>query len=107
MLLLKQLKMSVTEKDSYWLIDGGASMHITPHLSDFSNYNEFTKPTLIQTANKNAMASILGKGQVYLKFITGQQKSEMMIENNYMPDCLERLLSTGSLKKVGFCESSD
>jgi hypothetical protein len=98
---------SENENESYWLLDGGASMHITPHLSDFSEYREYQAPVRVKTANKNAEAEILGEGKVYIQNQIGDIKQEMMIETCYMPNGEGRLFSTGSLKQSGFVESSD
>ena len=104
---LKSSQREISKKESYWLLDGGASLHITPHMSDFSSYEAYSEPELIQTAHKNAKAKILGKGSVYIQYNIGSQKRKMMLETCYMPTCSERLLSTGSLKMCGYTESSD
>src|SRR6266478_99147 len=35
------LKRENGSDDSYWLVDGGASIHCTPYISDFSKYKEY------------------------------------------------------------------
>jgi hypothetical protein len=66
------LSQNELQKDKgYWLLDGGASLHITPHLSDFFEYHKYTEPLPIQTANKNAKANILGEGKVYIQYQIG------------------------------------
>jgi hypothetical protein len=104
---VKSYKSEIGNEDSYWLLDGGASMHITPYLSDFSEYREYQIPIKVKTANKNAEAEILGEGKIYIQNQIGDIKREMMIETCYMPNGQGRLFSTGSLKKSGFIESSD
>src|SRR6266568_3859302 len=91
----------------HWLIDGGASLHIMPHMSDFSEYYSYSKPELITTAHKNVKAEILGKGVVYIQYEIGNEKRTMRLEMCFMPTCSECLLSSGQLKMCGYKESSD
>jgi hypothetical protein len=76
----KLYKSEIENDESYWLLDGGASMHITPHLSDFSEYREYQTPVRVKTANKNAEAEILGEGKIYIQNQIGDIKREMMTE---------------------------
>src|ERR1700759_2959721 len=102
-----RLNNSESKNKSNWLIDGGASTHITPHLDDFSEYQEYASPDKIQTASKGVTADILGEGKIYIHVNNGSQKREMMIKAVYVPNCSERLFSSGSLKQSGYIESSD
>jgi hypothetical protein len=83
---VKSYKSEIENEDSYWLLDGGASCHITPYLSDFSEYREYQTPIRVKTANKNAEAEILGEGKIYIQNQIGDVKREMMIETCYMPN---------------------
>jgi len=100
-------KSETKSEDSYWLIDGGASLHCTPYLSDFSEYQEYSTPDTINTAHKGSKVDILGEGKVYIHYQLNGKKREMMLKTCYVPDCSGRLFSTGSLKDTGYKESSD
>ncbi len=45
------LKCENGSEDSYWLVDGGASIHCTPYISDFSKYKEYSTPDSLNTAS--------------------------------------------------------
>jgi hypothetical protein len=104
---LKSVREIYKTNETNWLLDGGASLHVTPYMSDFSKYYSYSQPELISTANKNAKAKLLGKGIVYIQYNIGSKKRIMKLEVCYMLSCLEQLLSTGSLKMCGYTESSD
>src|SRR6266478_5652669 len=100
------LKRENGSDDSYWLVDGGASIHCTPYISDFSKYKEYSTPDSLNTASGYSL-DIKGTGEIWIQYNLNNQKREMMIEACYVPKCDGRLFSTGSLKETGYVESSD
>ena len=48
-----------------WIIDSGASHHITSKLTDFTNYTPYPEPKIIQTANVHDSLMIHGEGTVF------------------------------------------
>jgi hypothetical protein len=72
-----------------WIIDSGASVHITPHIGNFSQYQEFKKPIPVTTADGNT-SGLLGWGIVYIA--NGPYTHEVK-QVYYWPQAKERLLS--------------
>src|SRR5882762_649688 len=80
------LKHENGSDDSYWLVDGGASIHCTPYISDFSKYKEYSTPDSLNTASGYSL-DIKGTGEIWIQYDLNKQKREMMIEACYVPKC--------------------
>jgi hypothetical protein len=50
--------------DDTWIIDSGASHHITTKLTDYTSYQPYPEPEIIQTANVHNSLKIHGEGTV-------------------------------------------
>src|SRR5260370_5705576 len=57
--------LNIEKVDNEWIIDSGASHHITYKLSDFTDYKPYAIPEAVTTTNKDARAVILGEGTVF------------------------------------------
>jgi len=91
------------------MIDSGATNHITPELTDFTDYHPYNTPQNIGTADKNSSAQILGEGMIFLQVKQDENSSHVIKINNvcYMPSASHRLLSSGQFKLQGLVEKSD
>jgi hypothetical protein len=56
---------SRSEYDKLWIIDSGASHHVTNELRDFTSYKPYATPEKIQTANMHDSLMIVGEGTVF------------------------------------------
>ena len=56
---------NVNKSDELWLIDSGASHHITNELSDYTSYKPYETPDPIQTANVHDSLMVHGEGTVF------------------------------------------
>ena len=101
------LKMAL--KGKLWMIDSGASVHVTPDLNDFAEYQSFDKPKPIYTADKQSQVVLLGEGTVFLEIENSNvHKHFIKLEKVcYMPEASHRLISSGQLKLQGWNEQSD
>ena len=90
---------------SHWLIDSGASDHITPYLEDFSNI--LSGERLASTAN-GSIIQMHGPGTIVLKQDTPKAPIVRLIGVWYAPEAAHRLLSVTALTSQGFsCKITD
>ena len=57
--------LEINKYNELWIIDSGASHHITNKLSDYTSYTPYAIPEEVQTANKHDSLTILGEGTVF------------------------------------------
>ena len=57
--------LEINKYNKLWIIDSGASHHITNKLSDYTSYTPYAIPEEVQTANKHDSLTILGEGTVF------------------------------------------
>ena len=85
-----------------WMMDSGASMHVTPARSDFITYTEVQNSPMIQTAAKSTTLSIKGVGSVRLSHLIRDEHGnyrevETVFEPVYhVPQVSQRLFSLGT-----------
>src|SRR5258705_3320606 len=86
--LKKSLK--IEKVDNEWIIDSGASHHITYKLSDFTEYKPYAIPEAVTTANKDDNVVILGEGSVFFDTETdnGQTHRIRLDQVCYIPNGL-------------------
>jgi hypothetical protein len=60
-----RINLHTIESNDTWIIDSGASHHITNSLSDFTDYKPYASPQTIQTANVKDSLKIHGEGAVF------------------------------------------
>ena len=92
-------------KSNQWLLDSGASVHVTNDISDFISYKPVESQT-IRTAKKGKLLSVQGVGTVLINHtleIDGvkQQKNTRLYPVYYVPDLDTRLMSLGEILKKG------
>ena len=95
------LDKTLTLKDK-WLIDTGASEHLTSRRDWFIEYQPIS-PVVIRTANKQTMTAI-GKGTIQLSARSKKSGGEtsLTLQNVlYVPRCTNSLLSVTKLLGIG------
>ena len=101
--------LEINKYNELWIIDSGASHHITNKLSDYTSYMPYAIPEEVQTANKHDSLTILGEGTVFFDTeTTNRQIHRVCLENVcYIPNGSNRLLSRGQLCDTGLIERAD
>uniref|UniRef100_A0AAV1TS81 Polyprotein n=1 Tax=Peronospora matthiolae TaxID=2874970 RepID=A0AAV1TS81_9STRA len=96
-----------TERVNGWLIDSGATAHMTPHRSDLFEYENVNGGIEVTIADGKKL-QVTGRGTVRLLGLDG--KRIKMVEVLHIPGLDRRLLSVGKLAdrglNVGFQRSS-
>ena len=87
--------LQINKFNETWIIDSGASHHITSKLTDFTNYTPYLEPEIIQTANVHDSLMIHGEGTVFFdtKTTNGQIHTVRLDNVCYIPNGSNRLLS--------------
>ncbi|GMF45505.1 unnamed protein product [Phytophthora fragariaefolia] len=97
-----------TERLDGWLIDSGATAHMTPHRSDLLEYEEGLGAGMEVTIADGKKLTVAGRGTVRLLGL--DQKRIKMVDVLHIPGFDKRLLSVGKLAErglnVGFQRSS-
>ena len=84
--------------DQDWIIDSGASFHVTPHKNLFSSYSEGDYGEA--RMGNNGTSKIIAVGDVRLKSKTGQMLNLKNVR--HIPDFRLNLISTGTLDDEGY-----
>lgn len=84
-----------------WLLDSGASSHMTNDRSNFTTY-ELVQPVTIETAKKGLTLSAIGIGTVTATFMFNNTPHIRSVHNVlYVPNLTHNLLSLGKLDARG------
>ena len=87
-------------KSSIWILDSGATTHITPNRQNFVVYNEFPSPKTIGTADHGSFkAHGIGKIKIKIKDLVNTNIELMNVL--YAPGCTTNLLSVNALTLQG------
>ena len=90
---------------NHWLIDSGASDHITPYLEDFSSLLQGER--LASTTN-GSIIQMHGLGTIIMKQDISRAPLVLLTRVWYAPDAAHRLLSVMALTSQGFlCKITD
>ena len=77
-----------------WLIDSGATSHITNNINDFAFYKAAKIPGLCSVAGKDMVVKILSEGTVILKICTNGEYNQVTLTNVlYIPDATMRFFA--------------
>src|SRR5258705_7736044 len=100
---------NIDKSTDIWIVDSGASHHITNKKSDFTEYIPYAIPEVVQTANKEDNTVILGEGTIFFDTKTdkGQTHQIRLDQVCYIPNGSNRLLSRGQLCLSGLIERAD
>ena len=80
-----------------WIVDSGATHHISPILTDFQCYRTLEKPLYVDTADSVSLATAVGS--IHLQLHCGIL---LRVEALYVPDFGASLLSVPQLNKDGY-----
>ncbi|KAL7284388.1 hypothetical protein ACG7TL_001678, partial [Trametes sanguinea] len=92
-------------RHTHWLMDSGASQHITFDINDFAEYSAYDTPIVFRTAASGEGSSVkaLGEGLVRGEtFIDGVKWNIDLPKVCYIPMASSRLFSTGTIEKNGY-----
>ena len=88
-------------KDNGWIIDSGASQHMTFERHHLSDYIEFKQPTTVYLGD-NRTIKAYGKGTYRLVADLGGQTQRLVLhEVLYLPELERNLLSVHAMAKMG------
>ena len=92
-----------SENWTAWLMDSGASQHITGDLGDFSEYQPFDTPISFSTADASNAILALGKGTVRGNtWVDGNKVPISLTHVYYIPKLRGRIFSTGTIERNGY-----
>jgi hypothetical protein len=85
-----------------WVLDSGATTHITPHRSMFYKYNEFPNPHPIGAADHGVFTAV-GIGNIWIKIIQPNAKPVLLELQNalHAPGCSNNIISVNGLTRSG------
>lgn len=87
--------------DAEWLIDSGASQHMTPDKKIIDNFSNFNKPLNVKLADDRILLSY-GKGDVSLTVFNGKEKVNLTLKDVlYVPKLQNNLFSLPSATAKG------
>jgi hypothetical protein len=92
-----------------WLIDSGASKRFTNCISDFVDYEPWSKARQQKLTTANGQSRIVGEGSVIIraKNSSGKYRSVCLSHVQYVPDLTTRLLSLGTFLRSGMTVTGD
>ncbi|XP_068312597.1 uncharacterized protein [Pyrus communis] len=88
--------LNVNMMHDFWIVDSGATDHMTNHVSKFHKFENFSKPSQVSTANGES-SKVLGKGNINL--MSNKIKSVTL----YVPSFPFQLLSVGKITNTLNC----
>ena len=93
--------VSLATQDSNWVIDSGASFHVTSHIDFFTSYKtgDFGNVRM----GNNGVSKIVGIGDVCLETSIGNKL--VLKDVRYVPDISLNLISSSRLDDEGFTNS--
>ena len=85
-----------------WLVDSGASRHMTPHRNLFSSYTPFTSPEKVGIADGHTVNAV-GKGNVQITVRVSRKVTRLstMYDVLHVPDLKTNLFSVRSATEKG------
>ena len=89
--------LNIASHDCIWIIDSGASFHVTPHEEFFSSYQKGDFGTV--KMGNHVTSKIVGIGEVSLMTETGNKL--VLKEVRHVPEMRLNLISAGKLDEAG------
>ena len=85
-----------------WMIDSGATRHMTYSRDVFSEYVQLKTPRVVKTAN-NGLVYGFGIGNVHVQVFTDDLRVETLVLTDvlYVPDLASNLISVSQLQEKG------
>lgn len=95
------------KSQDYWIIDSGASHHISSQLDWFSSYKQFETPKPLRLGDGRSMFA-QGTGEIQIEMLVKNKwKPGHLTEVWYVPESDQNLFSSGSALDNGLCEYAD
>lgn len=95
----------ITKED--WIIDSGASHHITSHREYFASYEQFDNPIPVYLGDGSQMMAV-GFGIIDIKMlVNGKWEKGHLKDAWFVPTCKQNLFSSGSALKNNLIEIGD
>ncbi len=90
-------------KDTFWMLDSGASQHFTFSPDDYVEYTAQPQGDSTRVHTANGVTYALGSGTVRIRYLTvdGQDHTITVSPVLYLPQLTSRLLSTGQFLSQG------
>lgn len=86
-----------------WLMDSGASQHVTFDFADFATYKAYDNPVCFSTAGSGSVVNGLGEGTINAGTVIDGVKWNITLPNVcYVPKASTRLFSTGTIERNGY-----
>ena len=93
-----------TSNDEYrcgWIIDSGATQHMTFERTHLSNYTEFKKPCVVNLGDNRSILAY-GKGTYHVKAAVGDHTQNLSLQEVlYLPELEKNLLSVHAMVRRG------
>lgn len=95
-------EVTVTKKEKGWIIDSGASEHMTYDRSSFSEYYEYEIPKHVRYGNNNK-GEVAGIGNIQVKSLVGYKQVRYITLTNvlHVPSIRKKLFSVGTACNAG------
>lgn len=94
---LSHEKHTFSQDEDCWIIDSGASSHMSPHAKKLSKYRSFSEPRMI-TLGDGKQTHSLGKGTFYFRT---NDFSGYLLDVLWVPELTENLFSVSSALNQG------
>ncbi|XP_073062026.1 uncharacterized protein [Primulina eburnea] len=93
-------ELNMVEEDFSWWVDTGATKHVCKNKEFFKNLKVMNDPNAVVYMGNASTTSILGTGEVDLKFTSGHVVT--LTNVLYVPEVRKNLVSGSMLNKFGF-----
>lgn len=100
---MESVNTVMNDSDDVWLLDSGASVHMTYKKNFFRDFQEFTNENRIVTLGNEQIIKANGIGTIQIKkCINGQWEENILTNVLYVPDLRRNLFSEGAIMHKGF-----
>ena len=104
MVTVENVMATTVANGDEWIMDSGATKHMTCNLSWISEFTEFKTPILVGSAENDASLKALGSGSVVLKCEGDSGQTNIIRLENvyYIPQLRGNLISSTTIAKKGY-----
>ena len=96
------MALLMKSEDDLWILDSGATQHISPYIEDFTEI-DYTRVASLSTANKNANSEVKGIGIIKILVVNDEGEERKFTVKNawYSPDAPARMMSVFRVSQKG------
>ncbi len=99
--ILKETSFLSESQDEYWIMDSGASAHMTHRREYFATFEELSDTSSVKLGN-NEILEIKGRGTIRIQKLNGNEWCDGTINNAmYVPQLRKNLFSEGAITSKG------